>query len=258
LIDAHCHLDLYPNPANVIQEIERQGLYVIAVTTTPKAFEGNLRFVGKSKRIRVAVGLHPELVKDRACEIVQLCSLISKTKYVGEVGLDGSPEHKESFGLQREILTTIFSACLKEGGRIISIHSRSAASIVLDEIERAPGLGVPILHWFSGSKRELVRAINLGCWFSVGASMLASKRGAALASCMPIDRILTETDGPFGMIEKKPLMPWDVKKSIIQLASIFSIPPDEVERLIHRNLRSLLECVPEPSSQPNVLGKTEV
>jgi len=246
LIDAHCHLDLYQNPANVIREIEHQGLYVIAVTTTPKAFEGNLRFVGSSKRIRVAVGLHPELVKDRACEIDLLCSSIPNTKYVGEVGLDGRSEYKASFGLQKEILRTVFSACLDAGGRIISIHSRSAASAVLDEIERMPGLGQPILHWFSGTDRELDRAINMGCWFSVGSAMLTTKRGIVIASKMPIDRILTETDGPFGMVNRRPLMPWDVKRSVNELAVIFNISAYEVEKHIYKNLRSLLECVSEP------------
>lgn len=243
MIDAHCHLDLYPNPAQVIQEINRQELYVIAVTTTPKAFEGNLRFIGTSKRIRVAVGLHPELVKDRAHEIDLLCSLIPRTKYVGEVGLDGGSAHKASFGLQREIFRKILFTCSKEGGKIISVHSRSAATAVLDEIEVNPGLGRPILHWFSGTEKELDRAIELGCWFSVGPAMLASKRGALLASRMPITRILTETDGPFGIIDKKPPMPWDVKKSIYHLATISNNAPDEIEQQINNNLRELIKAL---------------
>ena len=35
MIDTHCHLDLYPSPARVIKEIDRRGVYVLAVTTTP-------------------------------------------------------------------------------------------------------------------------------------------------------------------------------------------------------------------------------
>lgn len=43
MIDTHCHLDLYPKPGTVIAEADKRGMFVIAVTTTPKAFLGNIR-----------------------------------------------------------------------------------------------------------------------------------------------------------------------------------------------------------------------
>ena len=39
MIDFHCHLDLYPKPSTVIREIAKRGTFVLAVTTTPKAWE---------------------------------------------------------------------------------------------------------------------------------------------------------------------------------------------------------------------------
>jgi len=52
------------------------------------------------------------------------------------------------------------------------------------------------MHWFTGSKSEARQAAALGCYFSVNAEMTRSDRGRALLANLPIDRILTETDGP--------------------------------------------------------------
>lgn len=66
------------------------------------------------------------------------------------------------------------------GGRILSIHSRRAASEVLDRLAAVPDAGTPILHWFSGTQRQLDRAIDLGCWFSVGRPCWPARRGGHL------------------------------------------------------------------------------
>ena len=135
---------------------------MLAVTTTPNAFEGNLRLVGDARRIRVAVGLHPELVQERFREVDLVCKLMEGTRYVGEVGLDGSPTCRNSLPKQREVLQLIFEECAKQGGKVISLHSRMATTAVLDEIERGGALGIPILHWFTGNEDELHRAVSLG------------------------------------------------------------------------------------------------
>jgi TatD DNase family protein len=62
----------------------------------------------------------------------------------------------------------------------MSIHSRRAAGAVLDRLEGHTGAGSPVLHWFSGTKRELERAMKLGCWFSVGPVMLQTEKGRDL------------------------------------------------------------------------------
>ena len=180
------------------------------------------------------------MVADRHSEVELACDLIKRTRYVGEVGLDGSPAHRGSLDIQRKVLRRIFEACRAEGGRIVSIHSRMAASPVLDEIERAGDIGTPILHWFSGSPAELSRAIDLGCWFSVGPTMLASRKGANLVSLMSHDRVLTETDGPFGQVEGRPLEPWDVPLATASLATVWNIDQAATEARLLGNLKLLV------------------
>jgi TatD DNase family protein len=71
--------------------------------------------------------------------------------------------------------------------------------MVLDVIERhlPRNRGVAVLHWFTGTKAEARRAAALGCYFSINAEMMYSGRGRALVAELPMDRLLTETDGPF-------------------------------------------------------------
>ena len=68
MIDFHCHIDLYPDPAKILEEVDLHKTYVLAVTTTPKAWRGTRKLVGDRKRVRTALGLHPEVVAQRHAE----------------------------------------------------------------------------------------------------------------------------------------------------------------------------------------------
>ena len=239
MIDFHCHIDLYPDPAKVLEEVDTHKTYVLAVTTTPKAWRGTRKLVGDRKRVRVALGLHPELVAQRHAEVALLCGLLPEARYVGEIGLDGSRGHRESIGIQLEVLHRILDACSDQGGRIMTIHSRRAATLVLDALELRPRAGVPILHWFSGTARELDRAIAMGCWFSVGPAMLRSRKGRELASMMPLDRLLTETDAPFGRDGDQPLMPWNAYDCLPELSRLTGIDALLLAQRIRDNLKNL-------------------
>ncbi len=254
MIDTHCHLDLYPKPGTVIAEADKRGVFVIAVTTTPRAFLGNLRMIEGRKRIRVAVGLHPELVAERYREVEDVCQLMAKTKYVGEIGIDGSPPHKSSIELQTEVFRRFVTRASELGGKVLSIHSRGAAALVLDEIERNGHGTLPILHWFSGTRQQVERAAELGCWFSVGPAMLQSQKGRELLASIPRHRLLTETDGPFATDDDRPLMPWDVSMALTAIASVWEMTPVDVDRVVSDNFRKLINAAEQRSASAKLVG----
>lgn len=255
MIDTHCHLDLYPNPGRVIEEVDKRGIFVIAVTTTPKAFLGNMRLTEGRRRIRVAVGLHPELVADRYREIDEVQKYMARTKYVGEIGIDGSPGYQASSELQADVFRTLLLSAEELGGKVLSIHSRGAAGAVLDNIEKYVRKSAPILHWFSGSRKELDRAIELGCWFSVGPTMLRSRKGKELTFAMPRHRLLTETDGPFGTKDDQPLMPWDVGLALPVIADGWECSVEEATQQVRSTFRELvdLQGFPQPLERSPLL-----
>lgn len=240
LIDFHCHLDLYRDPNRVVAEATRRGTYVLSVTTTPSAYTGTRALAPKQGRIRTALGLHPEIAVAREHELPLFESLLATTNYVGEVGLDGSRPHRHSLERQTSILMEILLLCARAGGKIITLHSRGAESLVLDVLETEPLAGSPVLHWFNGSKRQIERASERGCWFSVGPAMLNSARGRECVRHMPVERILPETDGPFGQTGNKPLMPWDAMDIVADLSSVWGQDTSEVRERLVKNFKQLV------------------
>ncbi|WP_412503197.1 Qat anti-phage system TatD family nuclease QatD [Shewanella chilikensis] len=237
-IDMHCHLDLYPDPFKVAQECKHRGTYVLSVTTTPKAWEGSKRLANDSNRIRTALGLHPQIAHQRSHELELFDALLSETRYVGEIGLDGGSGFKEHWDIQLKVFRHILSSVNHAGGRIMSIHSRASAVEVLNELTSIDG--IPVLHWFTGTKSQLKRAIDIGCWFSVGPAMLSTKKGVEFASMIPRHRILTETDGPFAKHLTKPLFPWEVDLATKQLAEIWQCDEVEANAMIMSNFNCLV------------------
>jgi TatD DNase family protein len=73
--------------------------------------------------------------------------------------------------------------------------------------------------------------------------MLRSESGKAIASKLPRDRILTETDGPFATEGSRPLQPRDSWQAVSMLAEIWSLPVEEVTATLGNNLRTLGQTV---------------
>ncbi|MGN6836621.1 Qat anti-phage system TatD family nuclease QatD, partial [Neisseria sp. P0022.S010] len=205
----------------------------------PKAWYGTSSLAKDCPRIRTALGLHPQLAHERWQELDLFDALLNQTRYVGEIGLDGGKEFKTHWETQLKVFRHILRSSAKSGGKILSIHSRMSANAVLDELIQVNG-NLPILHWFSGTKQQLKRAIEIGCYFSVGPAMLSSKKGYELVKLMPIEKILIETDGPFGCFKTQALLPWNANIGIAILADIWGMNTSEAENILRLNLFSLV------------------
>ena len=221
LVDFHCHLDLFPDVKSAVTDAEEAGIYTLAVTTTPRAWPRNQELALPTKHVRAALGLHPQLVSDRASELSIREEYFSQTRYIGEVGLDAGPRYYPSFGLQKEVFTRILQKCAGSEGKVLSVHSVRCVKIVLDLIEMhfPKERGAVVLHWFSGSKSDARRAADLGCYFSINAAMIDTDRGRDLVRSLPQDRLLTETDAPFTRVDGRTSSPLDVKATVDSLKS---------------------------------------
>ncbi|MBX3725127.1 MAG: TatD family hydrolase [Xanthomonadales bacterium] len=239
MIDFHCHLDLYPDPHAVATACLERGLYVLSVTTTPSAWKGTSTLALGKSRIKTALGLHPQVAHQRKSELELFEQLVAQTSYVGEIGLDGAPEFKCHWADQVEVFERILMACANAGGKVLSLHSRRASKEVLRRLADHPRAGIPILHWFSGTKKEVDRAVEQGCWFSVGPAMLASSKGRALVERMPRERVLTESDGPFSKMKGRSIFPWETSLAVHALSALWKVPCAEVDKQLLLNLKRL-------------------
>lgn len=245
LVDFHCHLDLFPDPALAVREAEAAGIYTLTVTTTPKAWPRNHDLTRTTKHIRAGLGLHPQVVAERSAEIKLWEEYLPQARYVGEVGLDAGPRYFRSLDLQKEVFTHILRKSAEAGGKILTVHSVRAATLVLDLVEShlPRERGKVVLHWFTGSNSEARRAVDLGCYFSVNAAMMRNDRGCKLVTEIPSDRLLTETDAPFTRVNNRSTAPSDIKATVEALAALRQESPESTAQTIDSNLRALLSAV---------------
>ena len=221
-----------------MSEIERLGIHTIAVTNAPSVFFATERLCAGLRYAHAALGLHPELVVSRAHEFGMMRDLFKRTRYVGEIGLDYTTSDASAKAKQRAVLAEILSICSEAGDKILTVHSRRAATDVTSAIGPNFSCAV-VLHWFSGTKKELDLAASCGFYFSVGPAMLASRAGRTLACGIPRDRVLTETDGPFVKVKGRAADPTKVPDVLRALADVWQLQYEETALLIAANFEKL-------------------
>ncbi|MFI0941354.1 TatD family hydrolase [Streptomyces sp. NPDC021020] len=230
-IDLHTHIapDIAPGELQVLNAV------LFAATRTLDEAEQAL------KRADAAtiwgVGCHPGLARaQKTFTPDRFTDLINSTAYVSEIGLDG--KSRIALDTQQATLASIL-AILQEQPRIASIHSYAATDTVLDHLEQRPIAG-SVLHWWLGTPEQTRRALDLGCYFSVNAAML---RDTQLMAVLPLDRVLTETDHPFGdRASGAERRPGGVEPVEQALARAQQLQPQQVRAQVWQNLARLVSA----------------
>lgn len=242
LVDFHSHLDLYPDFPAIVEKCQANNIATLAVTTTPFAYPRNLAAAAPFSLVKVALGLHPQIVGERHASIAEFQRLSPDARFIGEVGLDAGPAFYRTFSDQERIFRQIASICAEQGGKVLTIHSVRSATKVLDILEEAGACKSCsiVFHWFSGGDSEMVRALELGCFVSINSSMLEKAPRLHNVKKLPLDRVLTETDGPFRKhSDGTPVRPEHVSETLHSLASSLSVQPDVLRLQIWNNAKRL-------------------
>ncbi|MFX4262260.1 Qat anti-phage system TatD family nuclease QatD [Pelotomaculum propionicicum] len=241
IYDMHCHVDLMKSMEEFSNAALEERINLLTMTTTPKAYEIEKKKLAGFSNVQVALGLHPQLVFDRIHELALVEKYIHSTRFVGEIGLDFNKQFYHSKERQIDVFSLIIGWCQRSPLKIISIHSVRSGKEVLDILEKydCTKHNNCILHWYSGTLKQLDRAIELGCFFSVNEYMLNSPNGRSIVQKVPVDRLLLESDAPFisdiKTVEK-------LKRSLTHcLNGLNLIKGNEVSRRIFETSRRLLE-----------------
>lgn len=185
-LDMHAHLDT----STASRDLD--SLQAVVFAATRSLAEATTAMGRADHRICWGVGCHPRLAQAHATFDAGLfADLTAETAFVSEVGLDGASP--VPMATQRATLHAIFAA-LASSPRITSLHSYQASEEVIAALAAHPIRGA-VLHWWLGDASQTRRALDLGCYFSVNA---ASVRRTDLLDIIPLDRLLTETDHPYG------------------------------------------------------------
>ena len=221
LVDSHGHLnaDRFETDADEVVATARDaGVERILVPGWNLAScERALALVERIDWLDAAVGVHPHdaaKVDETGWQRIRAWAPDDRVLAIGETGLDYdrvfSPIDDQLTNLRRNL------ALAHETGKPAILHCRSAAGrrdaqdALLRELERA-GAGGPawatafadrppaVIHSFSGPPDYARRMLDLG--LAISFSGLVFRRGeeesAAVATFVPGDRLLVETDSPF-------------------------------------------------------------
>ena len=202
LIDSHCHLDLPvfdPDRDAVLSRCAAQGIEQIVVPAIDAAgWSRLLALCAMHDGLHPALGLHPMLLTEhRAEHVEQLDTELRRTQVlaVGEIGLDFYAKDTD-----RAAQIILFEAQLAIAARHqlpVLLHVRKAHDEVLKILGRA-GVRGGIAHAFNGSLQQARRYIELGFCLGFGGMLTypRSRRLHALASELPLESLVLETDAP--------------------------------------------------------------
>lgn len=227
-IDAHAHID----PDIDHTEIKNLRAVVMAMTRTLDEAD---RATRRDDSMAIwGVGCHPGLKTAlSAFDAHRFQELLTRTALAGELGLDG--KSRVPMEKQVETLSEAFEV-LRQTPRLTSLHSYAATGQLLELLEAGSPPGI-ILHWWLGDAQQTRRAVELGCYFSVNASSV--RRKDVLAG-IPRERLLTETDHPYGDKRSRPRRPGLVGEVEHALGHQHGISPSEVRRLMWSNFRQVV------------------
>lgn len=242
MIDSHCHLDQYPDPASVAQAAARLGVSIIAMTVLPSHFVVGRGPVSGLARTRLALGLHPLLAEQHGPELALFARLVPETSYIGEVGLDFSRGGRDSRALQLRSFRFILRQ-IRETPKFISLHSRDAGQAVLELLEEF-GIAHAVFHWYTGPAALASTIAERGYYFSVNPAMLRSEKGRNLVRSMRRDRVLTESDGPYVRMGDRAILPQDVLEVSQELSTLWQSPEPTVQQQLKRNFTAATAHLP--------------
>ena len=207
LVDTHAHLD-FPELYNRLDEVLKNALEngvkrIVTISTNLNKIDKIIEISKNYEEVYHTVGVHPnEVLKDKNNSNYEMILNLSKNEKcvgIGECGLDyhygndSKAEQKASFITQINVS--------RATNLPLIIHARDADKDMINilENEYKNGPFKAILHCFSSGKDLALCGINLGFYISFSGivTFKSAKLIQEIATLIPDDKILVETDAPY-------------------------------------------------------------
>jgi len=199
LTDAHIHLsdnEYLSDLSYILTAMDRLKIKACCVSMDNQTSKSTLNLGKRSPLVLPFIGIHPEKADDNLDSMLDMIKQNSnQISGIGEIGLDKTYVSDEA-GFSRQVLVFKELLSLAEKlGKPVSIHSRKTLDEIFSILPSYSIKGI-LLHWFSGSKKQLQQAMDLGCYVSYGPALVYAEDKQVLLSLTSQDKILVETDGP--------------------------------------------------------------
>ena len=249
LFDTHAHMDVAAfdiDRAELLKNLLEQGIQLLMNPgcSLESSYNTSKLALGYDY-IYAAVGSHPDVADEVNEEVLEeyrkLCKLNPKIKAIGEIGLDYYYEDPD-----REVPKRAFRlqmALARELNLPASVHERDAhedGMKVVDEFPQVTG----VVHCYSGSAEMAKELVKRG-WYIGFTGVLTFKnarKAIEVASAIPLDRIVLETDCPYMSPEPfrgKRNDPGKLYRMAEKLAEIRGLPLEEIPRITTENGKRL-------------------
>lgn len=205
-VDSHCHLNykgLVEQERDVLERARAAGVgAMLNISTREAEWEAVIGLAEREQDVWASVGIHPHEADQHSGITAEKLIEIAKNPRVigiGETGLDYYYDYSDRDRQKACFRQHIIAA--RTTGLPVIVHTRDAeddtAQILREEMEQGAYTGV--IHCFTASADFARIALDLGLYISLsGIVTFKNARDLqAIATTIPEDRLLIETDSPF-------------------------------------------------------------
>jgi len=246
LFDSHAHLDdekFDIDRETVIESLKCEGLsYVVNIGADMESSRKSVELAKKYDFIYAAVGVHPHeaaQMTDADLEELEELSKYDKVVAIGEIGLDyhydDTDEEAQKLWFKKQLELS------KKLNLPFIVHDRDAHADTL-EIIKEVGYYNGVMHCFSGSAEMARQVTDLGMYVSLAGTVTFKNapKAQAVASSVPLDKLLIETDCPYLTPEPfrgKRNNPANVKYTAMKISELRGMSYEELTKITLENAK---------------------
>ncbi len=251
LIDSHCHLEykgLVEEQQAVLERARAAGVYgFLNISTRQSEWDRVVGTAAREADVWASVGIHPHEADghaDLGAAVLLAATDHPKVVGIGETGLDYYYD-KSDRQVQQDLFRMHIGVA-RETGLPLIIHTRDAeedtAAILRDEMGK--GAFPALIHCFTASADFARIVLDLGLSISISGivTFKNAKDLQEIASWIPEDRLLVETDSPFLAPvphRGRPCEPAFVADTAAFVANLRSEPLEKLADYTTRNFHAL-------------------
>jgi TatD DNase family protein len=252
MIDAHCHLERYPETEQQqilasLDQSDVKGIVTVAMDLASCQRTQKLA-VQHPDHVYPCYGYHPEQSLPTEAEFEQLQAWIiahaDKMVAIGEVGLPyytrtELEQSGQSFAQEPYLqLLERFIQLANQLDKPIVLHAvYEDAALVCDLLEKHNQTRAHF-HWFKGPAATIQRMIQNGYFISITPDVMYEPEIQQLVRIYPLAQMMVETDGPWpfeGPFSGKMTHPDMMHESIRKIAAIKQLPENHVRQQLLAN-----------------------
>ncbi len=209
LTDIHTHLYHFTNTEikNIIDKSLARGIQrIITCVHNRNTLIKTIPILKEYKNVYISIGVHPQVAFVETKEYGEFILIMEKTidaaVAVGEIGYDNYPGNPPLESQKKAFIKQI--EMVKQKDLPLIIHCRKAFDELFQDMQKSEKV---ILHSYSGGFKYLDIAIKKDFYISFSGTLTfkRSRRLKKIASLIPLNRILCETDTPFIPPETEPV-----------------------------------------------------